>query len=189
MSQENVKTVRGVRIALAPEANQHRSLDARILARFPALVPRVLAAWSRLPHDSRLRRAMLVRLLRHAYATVNRREFDVTIKGYDPRCYEYYPGQVALPDSDPVYYGHDGFHKFWRQLLEAFADVRLDPEEILDLGDRVLVTTHMSGHGTGSGVSINQRLFQVMTFRRGVIVRQVDFEDRAQALEAAGMSE
>jgi len=189
MSQENGKTVRGVRIPLAPEAKQGRTLDARILARFPALVPRLLAAWSRLPRDSRLRRAILVRLARQGYAAANRRDFDVTLRSYDPGCYEYYPGQVALPDSDPVYYGHDGFHKFWRQLLEAFADVRLDPEEILDLGDRVLVTTHMSGHGTGSGVSINQQLFQLVTLRRGLIVRQDDFPDRAQALESAGMPE
>jgi hypothetical protein len=47
----------------------------------------------------------------------------------------------------------------------------------------------MSGHGTGSGVSINQQLFQLMTLRRGVIVRQVDFLNRAQALEAVGLSE
>jgi hypothetical protein len=188
MSKENVETVRGVRIPLAPEAKQQRTLDDRILARFPALVPRLLAAWSRLPRHSRLRRAMLVRLVRQGYATANRRDFDVTIRGYDPG-YEYHPEQVALPDTDPIYYGHDGFHKFWRQVLESFGDVRLDPEEILDLGDRLLVTTRMSGHGTGSGVSIDQQLFQLMIFRRGVIVRQVDFQDRAQALEAAGLSE
>jgi ketosteroid isomerase-like protein len=186
-SQENAKSVRGVRIPLGPEANQHRTLDARILARFPALVPRALAAWARLPRHSRLRRAMLVRLVRQGYATANRRDFDVTVSAHDAG-YEYHPGQVALPDTDSVYYGHDGFHKFWRQLLEAFDDVRLDPKEILDLGDRVLVATQMSGHGTGSGVSVNQQLFQVMTLRRGLIVRQVDFEDRAQALEAAGLS-
>ncbi len=187
MSQEKAKTVRGVRIPLAPEAKQHRTLDDRILARFPTLVPGLLAAWSRLPRHSRLRRAMLVRAVRLGYASANRRDFDTTVRGYDPG-YEYYP-RVNLPDSDPVYYGHDGFHKFWRQLLEAFDDVRLDPKEILDLGDRVLITTQMSGHGTGSGVSINQQNFQLMTFRRGLIIRQVDFQDRAQALEAAGLSE
>ena len=187
MSQENAKSVRGVRIPLAPETSQHRPLDDRILARCPALVPRLLAAWARLPRHSRLRRAMLVRLVRQGYAAANRRDFDVTIRGYDPG-YEYHP-DVGIPDADAVYYGHDGFHKFWRQLLEAFDDVRLDPKEILDLGDRVLVTTQMSGHGTGSGVSINQQLFQLMTLRRGVIARQVDFQDRAQALEAAGLSE
>jgi ketosteroid isomerase-like protein len=182
-----VETVRGVRIPLAPEAKQQRTLDDRILARLPAIVPRLLAAWSRLPRHSRLRRAILVRAVQQGYAAANRRDFDVTIRGYDPG-YEYHP-DVGIPDADAVYYGHDGFHKFWRQLLEAFGDVRLDPKEMLDLGDRVLVTTKMSAHGTGSGVSINQQLFQLMTFRRGLIVRQVDFQDRAQALEAAGLSE
>src|SRR5439155_22581834 len=132
------------------------------LVRFPALAPRFVAAWMRLPRPSRLRRAMLVRLVRQGYAAANRRDFDLTIRSYDPG-YEYHPEQVALPDTDPVYYGHDGFHKFWRQLLEAFDDVRLDPKEVLDLGDRMLVTTQMSGHGTGSGVSIDQQLFQLMT--------------------------
>jgi ketosteroid isomerase-like protein len=187
MSQDNVERLRGVRIPLAPETSQHRTLDARILARFPALVPPVLAAWARLPRHSRLRQAMLVRLVRQGYATANRRDFEVTVRAYDPG-YEYHP-DVGIPDADAVYHGHDGFHKFWRQLLEAFDDVRLDPKEILDLGDRVLVTTQMSGHGTGSGVSINQQLFQLMTLRRGLIVRQVDFQGRAQAFEAAGLSE
>jgi hypothetical protein len=47
----------------------------------------------------------------------------------------------------------------------------------------------MSGHGTGSGVPVNQKLFQLFTVRRGMIVRQNDFSDRARALEAAGISE
>jgi hypothetical protein len=36
---------------------------------------------------------------------------------------------------------------------------------------------------------LNQKLFQLFTYRRGLIVRQDDFSDRAQALEAAGLSE
>jgi hypothetical protein len=84
MSQEKAKTVRGVRIPLAPEAKQHRTLDERILVRFPALGPRLVAGWMRLPRHSRLRRAMLVRLVRHGYAAVNRRDFDLTVRSYDP---------------------------------------------------------------------------------------------------------
>jgi ketosteroid isomerase-like protein len=74
-------------------------------------------------------------------------------------------------------------------ILEAFEDIRLDPEELLDLGDRVLVTTKLSGHGAGSAASFSQQVFQLFTFRRGLVVRQHDFQDRAKALEAAGLSE
>ena len=186
MSQAKATTVQGVRLPPAREAGLHRTMDEQILVRFPALVPRLGAAPMWLPRHSRLRRAMLVRLVRQGYAAANRRDFDLTVKGYDPD-YEYYPEQVALPDSDAVYYGHDGFYKFWRQLLESFDDVRLDPEEMLDLGDRLLVTTQLSAHGTGSGVAVKQQMFQLMTFRRGLIVRQDDFQDRAQAAEAAGL--
>src|SRR4051794_4061634 len=175
MAQEKTKVLRAVRLPAARRGEQHRTVDERIVARFPAVIPHLLGAWSRLPRHSRLRSATLVRLLRQGYATANRRDFHITVRGYDPDCYEYRPGQVGIPDMDPVYYGHDGFHKFWRQLLEAFDDVRLYPEEILDLGDSVIATIQMSGHGTGSGVSIDLQLFQLMTFRRGVIVRQDDF--------------
>jgi ketosteroid isomerase-like protein len=188
LSQLKTKTLQAMRLPPAREVRQHRTLDERILVRFPALAPWLTAAMNRLPRHSRLRRALLVRRARLAYAAVNRRDFDLTDTVYDPN-YEYHPEQLAFPDSDPVYYGHDGFRKFWRQQLEAFDDVRFDPEEILDLGDRRLVTVQLSGHGTGSGVPFNQQLFQLFTYRRGLIVRQDDFQDRAQALEAAGLSE
>jgi ketosteroid isomerase-like protein len=142
----------------------------------------------RLPRHSRLRHAMLVRGARQAYGAVNRRDFDLALTAYDPD-YEYHQHHVAFPDWDLGDVGHDGFRKFWRQALEAFDDIRFDPEEVLDLGDRVLVTVQISGHGTGSGVPMNQKLFQLFTYRRGLIVQQDDFSDRPQALEAVGLSE
>jgi ketosteroid isomerase-like protein len=145
---------------------------------------------NRLPRHSRLRRAMLVRRARLAYTAVNRRDFDLSLTLYDPN-YEYHlwGEHVAFPDWDLGYAGRDGFREFWRQALEAFHDIRFDPEEILDLGDRRLITVQLSGHGTGSGAPMNQKLFQLFTYRRGLIIRQDDFSDRAQALEAVGLLE
>ena len=51
-------------------------LDERIVVRFPALARRLSAAWAQLPRHSRLRRTMLARRLRQAYAAANRRDFD-----------------------------------------------------------------------------------------------------------------
>jgi hypothetical protein len=47
----------------------------------------------------------------------------------------------------------------------------------------------VTGHGTRSGVPINQQVGQVFTFERGLVVRQEDFPDRRQAIEAVGLSE
>jgi hypothetical protein len=45
---------------------------------------------------------------------------------------------------------------------------------MLDLGAKVLVTTQQVGHGSGSGVSVSEPVFQLFTFRRGLVVRQED---------------
>jgi anthranilate phosphoribosyltransferase len=88
-----------------------------------------------------------------------------------------------------VFYGHDGYRQLWRYWLDAFEDIRWDPEEILDFGDKFLVTTQQRGRGSGSGVAVSEPVFQLFTVRRGLVVRQEDFLDRSKALEAAGLRE
>ena len=108
----------------------------------------------------------------------------------DPASYEYRPSADLLPpDFETVYRGHQGYLAFWRRWLDAFEDIRWDPEEILDFGDKALVTTQQSGHGSGSGVAVSIPVYQLFTFQRGLVIRQEDFLDRAEALEAAGRSE
>jgi ketosteroid isomerase-like protein len=130
---------------------------------------------------------LLVRRFRQGCAAANRRDFDFLLTGFDPGI-ELHRADVFL-DVSGTFHGHDGYLEVWRKVLESFEDVRLDPEEVLDFGDRFLVTLRLSGHGAGSGLSVSQPLFQVFTMRRGLIVRQDDFQDRAEALAAVGLSE
>jgi hypothetical protein len=90
------------------------------------------------------------------------------------------------PDLDPVFYGRDGYLRLWQYWLDAFWDIQWEPEEILDFGDRFLVTTQQRGRGSGSGVAVSEPVFQLFTLRQGLIVRQEDFLDRSEALEAVG---
>jgi ketosteroid isomerase-like protein len=189
MSQQNVETVRGARIALPPlseRASRRRSLDERLVVRLPALYRLLAGAFMRLPPRSRLRRLMLARRAQRAYAAANRRDFDLVLVGWDPGS-EYRPSADLLPpDLEAVFHGHDGMRKLWRYWLDAFEDIRWDPEEILDFGDRFLVTAQQRGHGSGSGVAVSEPVFQLFTLRRGLVLRQEDFLDRSKALEAAG---
>jgi len=185
-----VEVVRGTRIALPPvseRASQRRSLDERLFVRFPALYRLLAAAFFRLPPRSRLRQLMLAHRARQAYAAANRRDFDLVLLGWDPGS-EYRPsGDLLPPDLEAVFHGHDGMRKLWRYWLDAFEDIRWDPEEALDLGDNLLVTAQQRGHGSGSGVAVSEPVFQLFTFRRGLVVRQEDFLDRSKALGAVGL--
>ena len=62
-------------------------------------------------------------------------------------------------------------------------------DEVIDAGDKVLMAVRYRGRGRASDVEVNDRLFEVRTFCDGQCVRKVDFRERAEALEAAGLSE
>jgi ketosteroid isomerase-like protein len=136
----------------------------------------------------RIRQAVMARTMARAYAAANRRDFELILTYNDPDAYEYRPSVDLLPpDMATVYQGHAGYREFWRLWLDAFDDIRWDPEEVIDFGDKALVTTRQSGHGSGSGVAVSEPVFQVFTFRDGLVIRQEDFLDRSRALEAAAL--
>jgi ketosteroid isomerase-like protein len=189
MPQEKVEIVRGARIVLRPlseRASRRRSLDELLSVRFPSLARLLAGALTRLPPRSRLRRSLVVRRIARVYAAANRRDFDVVFVGMDLGIYEYRPSRDLLPpDLEEVFHGRDGYLQLWRYWLDAFEDIRWDPEEVLDFGDKVLVMTKQRGHGSGSGVGVSEPVFQLFTLRRGLVIRQEDFLNRAEALEAA----
>jgi ketosteroid isomerase-like protein len=193
MSRESLQRAERIPITQVSMTRQHRTLDERIFVRFPALARRFFYLWSRLPKESRLRRWFLVRLAGQAACAANRRDFDVLLTGFDPEIdYRGVPAAVGggvPPDLVGHHYGHAGYRHVWRALLDGFEDLTLEPAELLDLGDRLISVTRLSGHGSGSGVPFNQLLFQVFTFRRGLVVKQEDFVDRGEALEAVGLAE
>jgi ketosteroid isomerase-like protein len=178
----------GVRVPvprLSGRASQHRSVDERLFLRFPSLFRRLAAALARLRPGSQLRRLVIGRAVARAYAAGNRRDFEVLLLTHD-RDHEYRPSPKLMPpDLQPVFRGHDGYLRLWHYWMDAFEDIRWDPEEVLDLGDRFVVTTQQTGHGSASGVAVSEPVFQLFETRRGLVTRQTDFLDRSEALAAA----
>jgi hypothetical protein len=171
------------------EASQHRSLDARLFVRFPGLYRLLGSALMRLPPRSRLRRLILGRNASRGCAAINRRDFEVWYLAYDPGIEYRFAHDQLPPGLDGVAYGHDGIREVWRQMIDSFEDFRVQPDELFDLGDTLLLTTQYVGHGSGSGVPIQIPLIQLFKLRRGVVIWQQDFSDRGEALEAAGLRE
>ena len=62
-------------------------------------------------------------------------------------------------------------------------------EEVIEDGDDVVVGVHIKARGQGSGVEADVRFFAQFKVRDAQVVYIYDHEDRAEALEAAGLSE
>jgi hypothetical protein len=179
--------MRGARIPLAPldEASaSRRTWDQRLYLRLPALYRAITSAVMALRPGSRLRCLMLARSMPLAYAAANRQDFDVVVLGFDGG-FRYRPSRdLTPPDMPSVFHGEEGYRRLWTYWLDAFGDIRWDPEAILDFGDTLLVTTRQRGHGSGSGVGVSVPVFQLFRMRRGLVVSQEDFLNRDEALEA-----
>jgi ketosteroid isomerase-like protein len=172
---------------------RRRKLDERLWARLPALIYISTAAILRLPPRSRVRRALVGYWVRRSYEIVNRRDFELAIAAQDPEVViRYAPDRSDRipPDLVGEFHGHEGFRRAWAARLESFKDLRLEPEEVTDLGgERLLISLRAVGRGTGSGVEAQQRGFALYTFRAGKVVGHDFFFDREQAEEAAGLTD
>jgi ketosteroid isomerase-like protein len=88
-----------------------------------------------------------------------------------------------------TYRGHEGVLESWQKWLENFDRYSGELEDVRDCGDRVLAIAREEASGEASGAPVTARLYQVMTFRDGKILRYQEFYDERDALEAAGLSE
>jgi ketosteroid isomerase-like protein len=77
----------------------------------------------------------------------------------------------------------------WERGEREWEAVEVIPEEYIDVGDWVVVGMRYRGRGRGSGIEVDDHLFEVHTLRAGKIVRKVEFKRRSEALEAAGLRE
>jgi hypothetical protein len=62
-------------------------------------------------------------------------------------------------------------------------------EEVIEDGNDVVARVHIKARGQGSGVEADVRFFAQFNVRDGKVVYIYDHDDRAEALEAAGLSE
>ena len=117
---------------------------------------------------------------------INRGDLEAALELVDPEV-------VFEPLRAPVsgaYYGPDGIRKFFADTADSFDRFRVEHRDIRDLGDdRVLAIGTMHARVRQGGVETEATSAGIATYRGGRLVRWKDYGDRAEALEAAGLSE
>ncbi|HEX3262823.1 MAG TPA: nuclear transport factor 2 family protein [Solirubrobacterales bacterium] len=99
------------------------------------------------------------------------------------------PYVVMKPTEEGPSHGLDAVRDNFEHWREAWDELEVRVEEVIDAGDRVLLTAHHRGRGQGSGVEVDTRFYEVYMLRDGKVVRVDEFSERAEALEAAGLRE
>ena len=108
----------------------------------------------------------------------------------DPE-FEYdWPAEREWPEPDRYRRGVPLAFAFIRWVQGALIDVVWEPLELIEAPDnRVLAEVRQSGRDRESGAPFDVRLFHVVTLRDGRVRKLEFFRHRAEALEAAGLSE
>jgi ketosteroid isomerase-like protein len=89
-----------------------------------------------------------------------------------------------------VYRGHEGVRRWLDELARDWEYFHPLYETYRDLGDRVLILGRWRARARFSGVELeNQPGAWLYQIKDGLAVRMRTFTDRAEALEAAGLSE
>jgi ketosteroid isomerase-like protein len=97
---------------------------------------------------------------------------------------------VAREDPDStVHRGIDAVRSQFARWVETYPDLTVEPLEAKGKGDKVFLWVRFSGHGEGSGVPVEMELAHVLTMRDGKVARTVEYTDRDEALESAGLRE
>ena len=127
--------------------------------------------------------------MREAHAAFSRGDVEGFVSLWSPDC-EYQPAMERdLEGADRGYRGHDGIRRWWREMAETWDERRSEVHEVRAAGEEVLISVTVHATGKASGAVVAAPFFQVATIRDGKIVRSLDFADRAEALQAAGLRE
>jgi ketosteroid isomerase-like protein len=102
---------------------------------------------------------------------------------FHPDAETVWPG---LPDGK-TYTGPVGFRDLWLEWLAPWTTYRTETEDVIDLGDRVLVLVHAFGRLEGSQAEVENTSASIWTVRDGKIARVEFHIDRGEAFKAAGL--
>ena len=126
-----------------------------------------------------------VKIVRAAIDAYNRRDFDSALKDAAPD-FEMDLSRALGPQHGV--YGRDQMERVWDEFGEGWQSIRLEPSEFIDLGEHVVVPWTMRAVGR-DGIEVEARVTWTFTIRDGALQRICMYQERDEALEAAGPRE
>lgn len=130
-----------------------------------------------------------VELVRRGYEAFNRADIQTTLALFDPRVEVRLAegaGQRLGEGFSATYSGLDGFMEFVGLLQRGWERITWEPEELVDAGEKVVVTGRMRGRSRDGETELDEPMAHVCTLHDGALVSLDSYRDREDALAAAG---
>ena len=117
----------------------------------------------------------------------NRRDLDGFLALMNPAI-EFMPYERALQGGDP-YRGHSGVREWWQDSFAVIPNLRVETRDVRGAGNRTFTGGLLRGEGAGSGAAFERPLWQAARWQDGKATWWRAYENEAEALAAAGLSE
>lgn len=115
-------------------------------------------------------------LIRESYKALNEGRFDWVAEHVPPDF------ELVPPLAPGKFVGPEGVSRFYAEIADAWETVRTDVEEVVDLGDRVVVLGRVRNRGRTSEIEVDAVAAHLWTVKDGVPVRVELIGDRQEAL-------
>jgi uncharacterized protein len=119
-----------------------------------------------------------IEIVRRLINAWSERDLEAALEEMHPQC------EVRPVETTETLRGRDGVAAAFRDWFEAFDQFRIEPEDFIVQGDRVLVPMRQRARGKGSGLEIEERFFQLFTLRDQKVFRFEEHADEADARKA-----
>src|SRR6478672_6756520 len=126
-----------------------------------------------------------VEIVRRSIEAYNRGDLDAVFKDAAPD-FEYDLSRAVGPWRGV--YGSDGALSMIREIVGSWEWVRVEPHELIEVGEHVVVPLTMQGVGR-DGIEVSARFTLLWSIRDGAVVRITLYQEREEALEAVGLRE
>src|SRR5438445_2786891 len=112
--------------------------------------------------------------------------FARLVEALSPLLTDDFESVMVLARDIRTYTGVKGLRKNWLDWLEPWATYRTAIDELIDLGERVVVLVRNYGRRDDMEFEVEVIGAVIVTLRGGKVARWEDWADRAQALKAVG---
>jgi len=127
-----------------------------------------------------------VEVVRAVYEAVERGDLDTANSYLHPEIQ--FHTYAHSPEAG-VYRGKEAVRKYNEELFGQFESLRIELEELIDAGDRVIAVTTQHAVPKGGREEIEVHMAELWTVRDQLLVERHSYSTRDEALEASRLQE